>query len=343
MQNAMLEDSQKDCQEKYQQPQICRWCHANGRKWRRTKEPLDEGGRGEWKSWLETLHSKTKIVASGPIISWQIAGETMETVTDFIFLGSKITVNGDCSHEIKRRLLLGRKAMTNLDSILKSRDNTLPKKVCLVKTMVFPLVMYGCESWTIKKPEYQWIDAFRLWAWRLLRVPWTARRSNQSILKEISLEYSLEGLMLKLKPQYFGYLMWRATLLDKTLMLGKIKGRRRRGWQRTRWLDGSTDSMDMGLSKLREIVKDREAWGAAVHGASKSRTWLSDWTASKGNCVLTRLLCGKESACQCRKRQFHPQVRKIPWRRKWQPAQVFLPGKSQGQGNLAGYSPGVHK
>ena len=309
-------------------------------------------------------------MASGLITSRQIDGKTMETKRNFIFLGSRITADGDCSPEIKGHLLLGWKAMTNLDRVLKNRDITLPTKVCLVKAMVFPVVMYGCESWTIKKAENWRIDAFELWSWRrllrvswtikkaenwridafelwcwrrLLRVPWTARRSNQSILKEISLEYSLEGLMLKLKPQYFGYLMWRATLLDKTLMLGKIKGRRRRGWQRTRWLDGSTDSMDMGLSKLREIVKDREAWGAAVHGASKSRTWLSDWTASKGNCVLTRLLCGKESACQCRKRQFHPQVRKIPWRRKWQPAQVFLPGKSQGQGNLAGYSPGVHK
>ena len=173
---------------------------------------------------------KTKIMASGPITSWQIDGETMETVTDFTFGGSKITADGDCSHEIKRCLLLGRKAMTNLDSILKNRDITLPTIVHLVKTMVFPIVMYGCESWTIKKTECWRIDAFELWCWiRLLRVPWTAKRSNQSILKEISPEYSLEGLMLKLKLQSFGHLMQRTDLLEKTLMLGKIEGMRRRG------------------------------------------------------------------------------------------------------------------
>ena len=166
--------------------------------------------------------------------------------------GSKITADGDCSHEIKRRLLLGRKAMTNRDSILKSRDITLPTKVHLVKAMVFSVVMYGCESWTIEKAEYRRIDAFELWCWRrLLRVPWTARRSNQSMLKEISPEYSLEGLMLKLKLQYFGHLMRRTASLEKTLMLGKIEGRRRRGQQRMRWLDGITDSMDMSLHKLR--------------------------------------------------------------------------------------------
>ena len=169
-------------------------------------------------------------MASGPITSWEIDGETVETVSDFILRGSKITADGDCSHEIKRRLLLGRKVMTNLDSILKSRDITLPTKVHLIKAMVFPVVMYGCESWTIKKAECQRINAFELWCWRrLLRVPWTARRSNQSILKEISPEYSLEGLVLKLKLQYFGYLMRRADSFDKTLMLGKIEGRRRRG------------------------------------------------------------------------------------------------------------------
>ena len=173
---------------------------------------------------------KTKIMASGPIISWQIDGETQETVTDCIFLGSKITADGDCSHEIKRRLLLGRKVMTNLDSILKSRDITLPTKVCLVKTIIFPVVMYGCESWTIKKAERQRIDAFELWCQRrLLRVPWRAGRSNQSILKEITPEYSLEGLMLKLKLQCFGHLMQRVDSLEKTLMLGGIGGRRRRG------------------------------------------------------------------------------------------------------------------
>ena len=173
---------------------------------------------------------KTKVMASGPITSWQIDGETMEMVTDFILGGSQITADGDCSHEIKRHLLFGRKAMTNLDSILKSRDITLPTKVCLVKAMVFPVVMYGCESWTVKKAEHQRINAFELWCWRrLLRVPWTARRSNQSILKEISPEYSLEGLMLKLKLQYFGHLTQRDDSLEKTLILRKIEGRRRRG------------------------------------------------------------------------------------------------------------------
>ena len=173
---------------------------------------------------------KTKIMASDPIASWQINGETVETVSDFIFLGSKIIADGDCSHEIKRRLLLGRKAMTNLDSILKSRDITLPTKVHLIKVMIFPVVMYGCESWTIKKAEHRRIDAFELWCWkRLLRVPWTARGSNQSILKEISPDYSSEGLMLKLKVQYFGHLMRRTDSFEKTLMLGKIEGRWRRG------------------------------------------------------------------------------------------------------------------
>ena len=170
-------------------------------------------------------------MTSGPITSWEIDGETMETVRDFIFLGSKITADGDCSHEIKKRLLLGRKVMTNLDSIFKSRDISLPTKVRLLKAMVFPVFMYGCESWTIRKAERWRIDAFELWCWRrLLRVPWTARRFNQSILKEINPEYSLEGLMLKLKLQYFGHLMWRTDSFEKTLMLGKIEGRRRRGW-----------------------------------------------------------------------------------------------------------------
>ena len=222
-------------------------------------------------------------MASGPITSWQIDGETVETVSDFIFWGSKITADVDCSHEIKRCLLLRRKVMTNLDSILKSRDITLPRKVCLVKAMVFPVVMYGCESWTVKKAEHWKIDAFELWCWRRpLRVPWTARRSNQSILKEISPGCSLESLMLKLKLQYFGHFMRRADSLEKTLMLGKIEGGRRRGWQRMRWLDGIINSMDMSLGRLQELVMDRESQRLRHDWATEL-----NWTDTKNNWIIS--------------------------------------------------------
>jgi len=194
-----------------------------------------------------------------------------------IFLVSKITADGDCSHEIKRHLLLGRKVMTNLDSIFKSRDITLPTKVCLVKAMVFPVVMYGWESWTVKKAEHCRIDAFELWCWRrLLRVPWTARRSNQSILKEIGPGISLEGMMLKLNLQYFGHLIRRVDSLEKTPMLGGVGGKRRKGQQRMKWLHGITDSMEVSLSELRELVMDRETWCVEIHGVTKSQTQLSD-------------------------------------------------------------------
>ena len=201
------------------------------------------------KACLKLNIQKMKIMASGPFTSWQIDGETMETVANFILGGCKITADGDCSREIKRHLLLGKKAVTNLDSILKSRDIALPTNVCLVKALVFPVVMYGCESWTVKKAERQRIDVFKVWCWRrLLRVPGTARRSNEFILKEINPEYSLEGL--KLKFQCFDHLMQRTDSSGKTLILGKIEGRRRRGQQRMRWLDSITDLMDMSLSKL---------------------------------------------------------------------------------------------
>ena len=202
-------------------------------------------------------------MASGPITSWQIDGEKVEAVTDFIFLGFKITADSDCNYEIKRCLLLRRKVMTNLDSVFKSRDITLSTKVCIVKAIVSPVVMYGSDSWTIKEAEQRRINSFKLWCWRrLLRVPWTARRSNQSILKEINPEYALEELMLKLKLQYFGHLMGRANSLEKTLMLGKTEGKRRRGWQRMKWLESITNTKDMNLTKLQEIVKDRGAWCA---------------------------------------------------------------------------------
>ena len=229
----------------------------------------------------------------------------------------------------------------------------MPTEVHLVKAMVFPVVMYGCESWAIKKAEHWRIDAFELWCWRrLLRVPWTARRSNQSILKEINPECSLEGLMLKLKLQYFGHLMRRIDSLEKTLVLGKIEGRRRRGWQRMRWLHGITDLMDMSLIKLQELVMDREAWCATVHGVAKSQTQPSDWnelnwTERKQTCFhraggsnrLPWRFTRYRIHWQCRRQGFNPWVRKIPWRKKWQPTPVFLPELSHGKRSLAGYSP----
>ena len=242
------------------------------------------------KAGLKLNIQKTKIMVSAPIPSWQIDGEIMETVADFIFLGSKITADGDCSHETKRCLFLGRKAMTNLNSIIKSWDIILPTRVHLVKAMVFPVVMYGCERCTIKKTDYQGIDAFELWCWRrLLRVPWTARRASQSILKEISPEYSLEGLMLKLELQYFGQLMKRTNSLEKTMLLGKIEGGRRRGHQSMRWLDGITDAMDVGW------VNSRSWWWTGKSGVLQSmgsqrvrHEWLTELNWYPSECRVPK-------------------------------------------------------
>ena len=263
----------------------------NGRKQRGTKEPLDESERRKWKGWLKLSIQKTKIMASSPSPSWRIDGENMETVLDFIFLGSKISKDGDRRHKIKRSLILRKLVMTNLDSVLKSRDITLPTKIHIVKATVCPAVMYGCESWTIKKTESQRIDVFELWCWgRLLWVPWTARRSSLPILKEISPEYSLEGLVLELKLQY---LVRRTDSLEKILMLGKIEGKRRRGQQRERgkWLDNIADSVDISLNKFWEIVKDRKSWHAVVHGFANSWIWLSDWTTTTNIFLCMLAVC----------------------------------------------------
>lgn len=220
---------------------------------------------------------KTKIMATTPVNSWHVEGEAMEVVSTFNYLGSQISADGDSSQEIKRRLLLGRKAMSNLDKVLRSRDVNLTTKIRIVKAMVFPVVMYGCETWTIRKAERRKIDSFELWCWRkLLRVPWTAKRTNRSVLQQIKPDCSLEGMILKQKLTYFGHIMRRHDALEKTLMLGKIEGTRRRGRQGMRWIDGITEVMDSKLESLREIVQDRRNWRSLVHGVTKSRKRLNE-------------------------------------------------------------------
>ena len=296
---------------------------------RGTKELLDEGERGEWKSWLKTQYSKTKIIASSPITSWQIDGETMETVKDFIFLGSKITEDGNCSHEIERHLLLGGKAMTNLDRVLKSRDITLPTKVHIVKAMVFPVVTYGCESWTINKDECRRIDAFELWCWRRpFRVPWTATRSNQSILKEINPEYSLEVLLLKLKPQYFGHLMRRTDSFEKTLMLGKRRQEEKGmtedemvGWHHR--LNAHEFEQAPGVGDGQGSLVCCSSWGGKE---SETTEWLNN------NCAFITLTKNNNNSLMSSFTSPHAYFLDFP-----NLLDLFPSGSKQGPHNIFGY------